>query len=167
MVRHAVRHVRASMEQMLTDFLVEYGWKGPTPPYGAEPFTIVCAPPRPADLKPAAQGNTVFISHGDEDQYVDTQLGGGILQAEHILFVDVVSEKPAIALAVAADIKDRLCGLFGGSRFLRPVDAGTGVPLSGFLGEFVDVIREQPNPDVASWQSIKATLQLEFPGDIS
>lgn len=164
-VRHAVRHIRASQENMLRDFLDDYGWFGPDVPYGAAPIQIMLRAPREAELMPAA-GNTVFISHGGEPDNVPTQLGGGLLQTEHVLFVDVLGENDGIALSIAADIKDRLSGQLG-SRYLWPRHQATGILLPGYLGEYEDVMREQPNADLGAWQSIKATLVMDFPGEES
>jgi len=163
-VRHAARYVRASMEAVVSTFLDEFGWCGPNVPFGAQPVTVMLRPPKQAELKPVS-GNVVFISHGDEADYEDMQLGGGLLRVEHVLFVDILAENDGIALAIAADLKDRLAGLIGGTRFLRPTNPATDQALPGFLGEFDDVVREQPNPDLGAWQSVKATLVLDFGGD--
>lgn len=162
-VRHAVRHIRASEEQFIKDALVYFGWLTDNRPYGAKPVELFLRGPKEPDLV-AVEGNQVYISHGGEPDTEEMELGAGLLRIEHVLFVDIVGENEAIALSIASDVQDRLRGLIGGSRYLTPRERGTGEPLFGYVGEFVDVVRDEPNPDLLSWQSVKATLVLDFPG---
>lgn len=162
-IRHASRHVQESVSSMLVNFLAEYDWTGDTPPYGAKPFTVQLRQPEGSDLQ-AVEANTVFIGFGDETSARDRQLGGGLLEREFVLFVDIFGEKQTIALACASDIKDRLEGLFGGTAYLRPTDQATGLPLPGYVGEFEDVVRDVGTGSKVAWQTVKATLTLTFPG---
>lgn len=163
-VRHAARFVQASMEAMLTTFLAEYGWTTLTPPFGAKPVTLYSRQPKESELAPT-ETNSVFISFGDETSMSERQLGGGLLQVEHVLFVDILAENRGVGLAIASDVKDRLEGLFGGSRYLYPVNPGTGQRLPGYVGEFGDTVREQPRADLETWTAVKSTLYLDFPGE--
>ena len=166
MIRHAVRHVRASEEEFIRTLLTEFGWLTESRPYGAALVTLHLRPPKEADLK-GIEGNHVFVSHGGEDDVVEFEMGGAILTTEYVLFVDVVGENEGIALSIASDVQDRMRGLIGGSRHLYPRERGTGPELFGYIGEFTDVVRDEPNPDLLSWQSVKATLVLHFPGSNS
>jgi hypothetical protein len=165
-VRHAVRHVRATLEVLVETLLRDYSWMGPVVPFGAKPVTVSRRGPKESDLK-QVEGNVVFVSHGGEPDVTEQELGAGYLRAEHVLFVDILGQNESVALAIASDIQDRLRGLLGGTRYVRPREAGTGAELDGYLGEFQDVVRDQPNPDLGAWQSIKATLMLDFPGSNS
>ena len=162
----AARYVHHSVAKAVTDFLDEYDWTGVTPPFGTSPVQVRLTAPKPADLK-AMVGNTLFISFGDEGDLRADEMGGGMLRVEHVVFLDVVAVDESIGLAIASDLKDRLSGLFGGTRYLRPINPATGIELPGFLGEFVDVAREQPDGDRRNWHSVSCTLQLDFPGEDS
>lgn len=164
-VRHADRHVEASVVTMLRTFLKDYAWLGPGPaPYGAKPFTFHVAEIHEEDLVPA-RANAVFFALGPRLSPVPMQLGGGILRDERIVFIDVLADSKDIGLAITNDITDRLNGLFGGTSYIRPVNQQTGVPLPGYVGEFRDVFVEQPRPEVAvNFFSVKASLFLDYPG---
>lgn len=162
-IRHASRHVQESISSMLVAFLTEYGWLGPKVPYGAKPFKIELRQPDQSSLQQIST-NTVFIGFGDETGARDRQLGGGLLQREYVVFVDVFADSQSIATAVAADIKDRLEGLFGGGVYLRPKDQATGLELPGYIGEFQDVVRDVGTGSKVQWQMVKATFALDFPG---
>lgn len=165
-VRFASRFVRETLVGVVDAFLRAYNWCGPVVPFGAKPVTLVRRTPKPTDLVPI-DGNMVFVSFGPESDHVNTELGSGLLRIEHIFFIDVVGESETIAYAIASDIKDRMTGLFGGTRWVCPVDPQTGLGLPGYIGELTDVIQESPNGDNHNWISIKATYLLDFPGEES
>lgn len=164
-VRHSLRHIRASMERAVAAALTD--WTSPTPPYGAGPVTVLTRAPKTSDLKPV-EANTVFISHGSENDIETVQLGSGLMRSEHVLFVDVLGSSDTIALSIAQDVLDALRGMAPGtSRYAELRLRGDGTLLPGYSGEWVDVLRDEPNPELASWQSVKATLVVHFPGEDS
>lgn len=164
-MRFASRYVRQSIANLVEQHLNDFGWTSQTPPFGADQFKVLRQTPKPADLE-QQRSNRVFISFGDEPDTRPMQLGGGLLRVEHVVFVDVLAENEEIALLVADDITDRLRGLIGGTRWLRPRDH-TSKPLPGYVGEFVDVDRRQVRPEIEFWCSVSATLELDFPGEQS
>ena len=162
-VRHANRYVRHSIVTMVETFIADHGWLVPPVLFGAKPVEVHARAPKEAELKPTA-GNMVFVSFGPQEAQVVMQLGGGLVRAENIVFIDVLGENDTIALAIASDLQDRLNGALGGTRYLRPSNPATGLDLPGYVGEFTEVFLEQPREALASWQSIKAAFQLDFPG---
>lgn len=166
MIRFATRYVQHSIGQVVRTFLDEYGWTGATPPFGTSPVTFHAAAPKPSDLK-ALDGNDVFVSFGDEGDHRAMELGGGLLRVEHVVFVDVIAVDESIGLALACDIKDRMTGLFGGTRYLRPKDPATGLQLDGYLGEFTDFQRYQPSGEQRSWHAVNGSCLMDFPGEES
>lgn len=165
-VRFASRFVRSSVQDLVKTFLHDYGWTGPTPPFGTLPIDLRLAGPTPQELR-ALDGNTVFVSFGDEPDQRPMELGGGMLRQEYVVFVDVIGVDETIADAIASDIKDRLSGLFGGTRYLRPVNPGTGAELAGYLGEFSDVMKHQADGERRAWCTVSCALQMDFPGEES
>lgn len=161
-IRHASRHVQASITSTLTTFLRQYGWTTEAPPLQAKTFTILERQPNPSDLT-AVKANTIFIGYGDESTARDRQLGGGILRREIVVFVDILSENQSIGVAVAGDVKDRVEGLIGGARYLRPWDQATGHELPGYIGEFDEFTRSPGEGSNLDWQTVQGTFYLDFP----
>ncbi len=166
MIRFATRFVQYSIGQTVKEFLNDFGWMSDAPPFGTSPVAFHTVSPSPADLK-QVDGNAVYVSFGDEPDHQPLELGGGMLRIEHIVFVDVIGVDASISLALAGDIKDRLSGLLGGTRFQRPKDPQTGSELPGYLGEFADVQRYQPDGERKTWNAISATCLMDFPGEES
>jgi hypothetical protein len=161
-VRFASRFIKHSVGQAIEAFLAEYGWTTDRPPFGTDRVVVEHRAPETKDLRPLA-GNVVFISFGGDDDVRPRQMGGGMLRQGYVVFVDVVGTDESIADALAGDLKDRLTGLFGGTRYLRPTDPSTGRELPGYLGEFTDVVRDQPSGERRNWYSISCTLEMDFP----
>lgn len=166
MIRFATRYIQHSIGQVVQTFLDEYSWTGATPPFGTSSVDVKFVTPKPSDLE-VLHGNTVFVSFGDEPDHRPQELGGGMLRIEHVFFVDILGVDESISLALASDIKDRLTGLFGGTRYLRPKDPATGAELPGYLGEFTDVARSQPDGERNTWYVVNGTCVMDFPGEES
>lgn len=165
-VRFASRFIKASVVDVVRTFLAEYGWTGDAPPFGTETVTLKATGPTPTDLR-STDGNTVFVSFGEEDDYLPIQLGGGMLRQEFVLFVDVLGVDETIADALASDLKDRLSGLFGGTRYLRPRNPATGIALPGYTGEFRAIAKHAPDGERRNWMTVSGTLEVDFPGEDS
>jgi len=165
-VRFASRFIKASVVDVVRQFLTEYGWIGPTPPFGTRSVELRASGPEASELK-AVTGNVVFVSFGAEDDLRPMQLGGGMVRQDYVVFVDVVALDETIADTLAGEIKDRLSGLFGGTRYLRPANPGTRAPLPGYLGEFVDVVKYSPDGERRSWVSVSCTLTMDYPAEES
>jgi hypothetical protein len=165
-VRFASRFIKASVVEVIRTFLAEYAWTGDNPPFGTDTVTLHATAPTPSTLR-AIDGNAVYVSFGSEDDNRPMQLGGGLLRQEFAVFVDVIGVDETIADCLASDIKDRLSGLFGGTRYLRPVNPGLGTVLPGYLGEFTDVARHSPDAARRNWVTVSCSLDVDFPGEES
>lgn len=161
-MRFASRFVRQSVASLVEEHLGNFGWTSESPPFGVDRVEVLRQTPKPSDLE-QVRSNRVFISFGDEPDVEPLQLGGGLLRIEHVVFVDVLAQSEEVALLIAEDVTDRLRGMIGGSRWLRPRD-NEGKRLPGYVGEFVDVERRQVRPEVEYWCTVSATLELDFPG---
>ena len=65
--------------------------------------------------------------------------------------------------ARAADLLSKVCGVD-----LSEKVTPDGAAFRSSVAKLVtDVVRDEPNPDLLSWQSVKATLVLHFPGSNS
>lgn len=165
-VRFASRFITHSVIDVVKEFLATYGWTGDSPPFGTDTVEVRATAPQPSDLRSVA-GNMVFVSFGDEDDTQVVELGGGMLRQDYVVFVDVVGIDESIAAVLAGELKQRLSGQLGGTRYLRPRHPGTGVYLPGYLGEFTDVMKYSPDGERRSWATVSCVLAMDFPGDDS
>lgn len=171
---YAVRHVQRTLEDLIEARLSTLGWLGPTNsvPFGA---AIVRNGEGQAHIQrgrmdeaalQTVTGNMVAVSFGNEPDDEPQEMGGGLLMVEHYLFVDVVGEKEAIALAIASDIKDALGGRASGTSRYSAVYDYTDTPRTlvvGYRLELTDVVRQEGDPKVKRhWQIVKATAELVY-----
>ena len=166
MIRFASRYIRASVAGMVRTFLDDFGWTGPNPNFGTQPVALHIGEPAKSDLV-ATDGNTVFVSFGVEDDHESLELGSGLLGREMVFFIDVVGLETSIAQVIAEDIRDRLTGIRGGTRYLRPTNPATGEELAGYLCEFKEVMLHEPRGDRKNWVTVDGSLAIEFPGEES
>jgi len=163
--RFASRYIKHSVVQAIETFLDEFGWTGTTPNFGTTPVAVIDREPSKDDLV-ATAGNTVFVSFGVEDDHQDLQLGSGLLERETVFFVDVVGRDSSTAQLIAEDLRDRVTGIRGGTRYLRPTDH-QGAELPGYLCEFVNVIMHEPRGDRKNWVTVDGDVRVQFPGEES
>jgi len=161
-IRFARRYIQQSFRDTVQAFLDGYGWSdgSAVPSVGA--ITLQGRAPKAKDLE-VVEENTAYVSFGDEPDHRPLELGGGLLRTERVFFVDVVATSEAAGEIVAGEIKDRLSGLFGGTRYLRPVDH-EGRALPGYLVEFTDVALHKAEGERRNWFVVDGTLQIDFPG---
>ena len=167
-LRHAPRHIQESIADDLETALMALGWLGPTGvPFGTKPVDVQRKRMDESEMK-AITGNTVVISWGDEPDWVEEELGGGLVSVSPVMFVDVVGVSDPISLAIASDVKDVLAGTHPNySRFhqVRDQTQTPPVPVPGWQVEITDVIRERPTADWRRyWQTVKATATVYYPG---
>lgn len=161
-LRYSLRHIRASIEFCVEETLGAAGW-WTTPPAGLAKAEFFARPPVEGDLKPVA-GNVVFVSHGFQAPVVPKELGGGLVEEEHVFFVDVRGENRSAMEMMASDILDRLRGDMAVGPYLTVRERGNGPIVPGWQGEFEDVFFEEPNPSLPTWGSVKASLMVRRPG---
>jgi len=165
-VRFDSRYIYNSVADMVQGFLDAYGWTGATPNFGTTAVTVERRAPDPSNLQ-SIVGNVAFISFGREGDHDAIELGGGMLRIEYVFFCDVIGVDESIGEVISSDLKGRFTGLLGGTRYLRPVDPGTGLELSGYLGEFAEVMRNQPSTASRNWFSVSGVCVMDFPGEES
>lgn len=166
-LRHAARHVHQTVYDRVEGVLINLGWIGLDPPFGARSVTYQNIRPNEEELK-SLTANTVSVSFGNEPDDVEDEMGGGLLTVEFPFFVDVYAEKEAIALAIASDVKDNLAGRVPGtSRFLTVVDQRTTTPVLGYQLEFTDLVREPVERELVRlfWQVVRCTATLTYVGE--
>lgn len=170
-LRHASRHVHQSMVDMLTAQLTTLGWASDQPPFGADPIQIITTRPFAGTRLSehiGTTGTTVVISLGSELVPDQQELGGALASQDYPFFIDVFSDKEAIGLAVATDIKDILLGRLPGThRFLTVVDQVSGTDVPDWQVEINDVERVSPEHDFPlQWFAVHATATAYFPEEV-
>lgn len=149
--------------------LVDLGWDGAAlagrMPWDAQqPLTIRDLPFDPK-LEPV-QPNLIALTEGLLPDDRDLELGAGLQETKHTIFVDVYAESISIAKALASDVRSILVGRApNSSRYLDLPDYATaGEPiLAGHLIHFEDI--EVAFPDglgQAHWAVVKATAVHEW-----
>ncbi len=168
-LRHAARYIQQTVGDDIEAALLELGWVGPATgvPFGAEPFEFLQLRLDESEMK-ALTSNTIVVSWGDEPDWDPQELGGGMVSIGHVLFVDVLGESEAVALAAAVDVKDVLSGQAPGySRYhdVRDYSQAAKPPVPGYKIEIEEVVRERPIADWRrNWQTVKGTATVYFPG---
>lgn len=153
------RHVRQWM-------LVEFGWDGALlgrMPYGAgKPLTMQDMPIVNRGNVPI-QPNAVAFTEGAMPDDTDLEIGGGLQETKHTIFIDIFGETISMSKAIAGDLRSILIGRPEGcSRYLTLLDAqGNTVP--GHLIHFEDVEVAFPDGlDQPNWGVVKATAVHEW-----
>jgi len=167
-LRHSARHVQQSILDRVEAGLLADGWLGPEVPFGAD--AVVWMPRRMSESElVSVTGNLVAVSFGGEDDDIPQELGGGVTLIQHVILVDVIGSDDSISLAIASDVKDRLAGLAGTSRF-EPVYNYTvtpRTPVLGWLIEFENVQRVRPQSEDYRrlWNVVTADANVYLTGN--
>lgn len=170
-MRHLSRHLQATMETHVEQWLTGLGWLTTDPllvPLGALPVIFQRKRPEEsllASLKP----NLVTVSFGGQTDDAEEELGGRLVSQEHVMFVDVYAENEGIGLALAEDVRDLLTGRpVGTSRFvaLMNQDVAPPTPVVDYLIELDDVVREPASRQLnqVAWQVISCSAAIYLPG---
>ena len=166
-LRHAARHVQEGLADDLEAALGDLGWTGTNVPFGTRALEVVRRRMDESEMK-SITDNLAAISWGDEPDYTEAELGGGLVSVEHVMFVDIVGVNDSISLAIAADVKDVLSGVAPGTTRFHVVRDYAQTPPAQVLGwqvEVDDVVRERPAAEWRRfWQVVKATATVYFPG---
>lgn len=169
-LRHASRHLQATVEDRLRAQLTALGWFGPTVPFGTSPITIYSRRIKDSELT-SISGNIVGIFFGRETEDEEAELGGGLLQTTTDLIIDVVAVNDPIGLALASDVKDFLTGRADGTTRMFPVrdytSAPGGTPRDDYMVEVINVERRRPDNTETRlfWQVVTAGLEMLFVGE--
>lgn len=140
-MRHATRHIHATLVDLVRTYLDDAGWITPPINYGATKVTIQpVAPSVPSNTEP----NTVGVSLEYPDSSREAELGGGLMRRRYSLFVDVFGENDSTTKALVDDV----CELLDGLR--APVMDWTG-----------------PEPDESSSSSSSSSSSQEYPAPTS
>lgn len=151
--------------------LVELGWNGAALagalPYGAtSAMTIRDLPPDTRLNSQAIVPNAVAFTEGLMPDDSDIEIGGGLQETRHTLFIDIYGESISIAKAIASDIRSILTGRVPGSRralFLPDYREPAQSFLPGHMLTFEDI--EVAFPDGLSqqnWAVVKVTVVHEW-----
>lgn len=168
-LRFTVRHLQRTLEDHVLGILQTTGWRGPDVPFGSAVVKFQRGRMDEAEMK-AITGNLVGVSFGYEPDDDPVQLGGGLMQVEHVMFVDVIGVDETIALAIASDIKDHLAGRAPGTNryvTMRSYLTDPPTPVAGHTLEMTEVVRDKPDSVEYRrfWQVVKATAVHISPGD--
>lgn len=169
-LRFAARHAQRSLTDALGLWLTSTGWLGPAGvvPFGVDPFVLTVGRLDESAIR-TVTGNMINVSFAGETDDLDEELGGGLMSTEMVLFVDIIADTDGVAVAVGADVKDRLTGRAPGtSRFVDVRDQTTtpALVVPGWRMELLDVTRERANEALRpNWYVVKATAVLTFPGE--
>lgn len=168
-LRHAVRHIRESVLDRIHDGLTADGWLGPDVPFGAVAVQWVPTRMKESDLY-TVDGNIVSVGFGSEPASTPLELGGGLIQVDHLVLVDVVAVEDSLSLAIAADIQDRMSGLKPDTSCFEPVYDYTAEPRTAVVGwqiEFTDVRRVEPGGEdrKRNWNVVSSMCEVTLEGN--
>lgn len=160
-MRHRQRHVHHTIYRHVEAALAAGGWMS-TPPYGAEPVTMLDYEPLEAGHTPAL--NTVAVSIGHQGEDEDRELGGGLSSCDYTVFIDVFGENEPIGISIADDVKQALVG-----RTIRLRDYTTdaaGVETDAQIEFNFTVVEKIPTAtttiDKRTWRAVKTTAVCFF-----
>lgn len=169
-LRHAGRHVHASVMNEVRDQLTTLGWlAADSLPFGtanADVVTLVDTPAFAGDaLAQAITSGVVSCTLGDEMPPMEEELGGPLSVQEYPLFFDVFQKTDAAAKALASDIRDILLGRLPGTRRWLPlINQVTNTEVVGWRIELDDVERVGPHATIPlHWQVVHVTASAYFP----
>lgn len=171
-LRHASRHVHASVLDAVKDSLSTLGWLGAnTLPFGPRYAALVNFTDAPAiDGDRLAVGiapGTIAVTLGPEFPTQEQEIGGPTTQQDYPIFFDVFQPTYAAATALANDIRDTLMGRFDGThRFVTVKDysGDAPTPVDGWTCELTDIQIIRPEIRLPlHWQVVKVTAEVQFP----
>lgn len=169
-LRHASRHVQASVMNAVKDGLDTIGWTAAgTLPFGPQYASVVKFSDAPAiagdRLADGVAAGTVAVTLGPEYAVDMEELGGPLARQDYPIFFDIFQPTYATTTALACDIRDILMGRMEGTkRFVVVKDQSTDSDVDGWTCELTDV--EIVRPEIRlplHWQVVKVTAEVYFP----
>lgn len=166
-LRHASRHVHATVANHVKAGLTELGWDdAATTPLGAPAVSVqTTAALTGGRVDKKVTAGLVSITLGNEFAPDPQELGGALFLQEYPIFIDVFMGTEGETTALACDIRDILLGRFEfAGRSIPVVDQVTSTPVDGWRIEFDDVERTTPeNTYSLFWQVVKVTAATYYP----
>lgn len=165
-LRHASRHVHASVANYVKAGLTELGWDDPaTTPFGAPAVRVqTTAALTGGRVGTSVSPGLVSITLGNERAPSMEELGGPLASQDYPIFIDVFMGTEGECTALATDIRDHLLGRFEFSKRSIPVrDQATSTDVPGWSIEFDDLERVSPdNTYSLYWQVVHVTATTFF-----
>jgi len=165
-LRHASRHVHATVAKHVKAGLTELDWTDPAnTPLGAPAVRFQTTTAlQGGKLGSGVGAGLVSIVLGNELMPDPEELGGPLFRQDYPFFIDLFMETDGEATALACDIRDILLGRFEfAGRTLPVVDQVTSTPVPGWLIEFEDVERMSPDHTFSiQWQVVKVTASTYY-----
>jgi hypothetical protein len=166
-LRHASRHVHASVANYVKAGLTELNWDDPAlTPLGAPAVRVQTTSPVAGErLAATVSPGLVAVSLGNEFSPDPQELGGGLHMQEYPFFVDVFMGSEGECTALACDIRDMFLGRFEfAARAIPVVDQVTGTSVDGWKIEFDDIQRITPDHTYSvHWQVVRVTASTYYP----
>lgn len=169
-LRHASRHVLASVMNAVNDGVEALGWTDEsTLPFGTLNAAVVQFSDAPAiagdKLADGVAPGLVAVTLGPEFPVDMEELGGPLARQDYPIFFDVFQPTYATTTALANDIRDILMGRFDGThRYVVIKDQIDDSVVLSWTCELTDV--EIVRPEVRlplHWQVVKVTAEVYFP----
>jgi hypothetical protein len=169
-LRHASRHVLASVMLTVQDGLDTLGWMDAgTLPFGSKYAAVVHFSDAPAiagdKLADEVAAGLVAVTLGPEFPVDMDELGGPLARQDYPIFFDVFQPEYATTTALANDIRDILMGRVAGTnRYVVIKDQTDDSTVLGWTCELTDVEIVRPELRLPlHWQVVKVTAEVHFP----
>lgn len=170
-LRHASRHVHATVLNYVRDAIIELDWTqadSTLRPFGDLSAPVVFTDEQAITGDGLAQGITagvVACTLGTEFAPEMEEMGGALASQEYPIFFDVFQASEAVAVALANDIRDILMGrLENTRRWLPLINQINGAEVVGWRVELDEVERDRPERNLPlHWQVVRVTATAYFP----
>ena len=165
-LRHAPRHIHHTVADAIEGALDALHWTSTDEaqrPFGAT--KVVVKRTGGVGRKDAMlEAGQVYVTIGSEWQPQTLELGGPLTEQSFPIFVDILMDEDALAICLAADVRDALLGrLASVPRVLPVIDQSTATPVPGWRIHLENVERLVPDQMFAlHWQVVKVTARVEF-----
>ena len=166
-LRHASRHVHASVANYVKAGLTELDWMDPAQtPLGAPAVSVrTTSPVTGGKLESGITPGLVYVTLGNEFRPDPQELGGALHMQEYPFFIDCFMGTEGEGTALACDVRDLLLGRFEfASRAIPVTDQVLGTSVPGWKIEFDDVERVVPDHSYSiHWQVVRVTASTYYP----
>lgn len=165
-LRHAPRHIHHTIADAIEGLLDDLNWTSSDDalrPFGADQVRVQRTGGVAQKDRVLAAGD-VFVTIGGEGMPETLELGGPLTQQEIPVFVDVLMAEDALAVCLAADVRDALLGRIASvPRVLPVIDQTTGTAVPGWRIHFEQIERVVPDQTLAlHWQVVRVAAIVEF-----
>lgn len=160
-LRHSTRHAHQSLVDYMGSKLYDLGWTHTgSVPFDAPVVQLNSSFPDEWDESSVLEPGTLVITLGDESAAREEELGP-LTSINIPFFIDCFMDTDSVALALALDVRDILCGRLSNTSFILDVyNYNESEPFpSGYQMEFEDVVRDRVRP---KWHVVKVTAVMYF-----